>query len=33
MTPDQFLKELDEQVQKALIRIGAASAAGPAPPR
>jgi hypothetical protein len=28
MTPDQFLKELDEQVQKALLRIGAASAAG-----
>jgi hypothetical protein len=28
MTPDQFLKELDDQVQKALLRIGAASAAG-----
>jgi hypothetical protein len=30
MTPDQFLKELDEQVEKALVRIGAASAAGEA---
>jgi len=30
MTPDQFLKELDGEVDKALARIGAASAAGEA---
>jgi len=32
MTPDQFIRELDQEVQKALGRIGAASAAGDTKP-